>query len=218
VRTAPTAPPRRRAGSVLTRCDSGDCITCPANASAHPRCSVMPRGANTVCPGGLRFGHHPSKHMAPHAAGALHERTQVCSRHADRQGHSGRTPHVNDDRVGEACVCLADSPRRTRMHSSCACGRASARTACGYAQLRAKRLRARAEAGTRTCMLQAACRPIYRFKKICEIVSNFANFANFLSFRNGQLPWSPEGGRATGEWAKIAGCARRELECVLNPS
>jgi hypothetical protein len=159
VRTAPTAPPRRRAGSVLTRCDSGDCITCPANASAHPRCSVMPRGANTVCPGGLRFGHHPSKHMAPHAAGALHERTQVCSRHADRQGHSGRTPHVNDDRVGEACVCLADSPRRTRMHSSCACGRASARTACGYAQLRAKRLRARAEAGTRTCMLQAACRP-----------------------------------------------------------
>jgi hypothetical protein len=110
VRTAPTAPPRRRAGSVLTRCDSGDCITCPANASAHPRCSVMPRGANTVCPGGLRFGHHPSKHMAPHAAGALHERTQVCSRHADRQGHSGRTPHVNDDRVGEACVCLADSP------------------------------------------------------------------------------------------------------------
>ena len=119
MRTVPTAPPRRRAGSVLTRCDSGDCITRPANASAHPRCSVMPRGANTVCPGGLRFGHHPSEHMAPHAAGALHARTQLCSRHADRQGHSGRTPHVNDDRVGEECVCLADARARgqTTAHS-----------------------------------------------------------------------------------------------------
>jgi hypothetical protein len=79
----------------------------------------MPRGANTVCPGGLRFGHHPSEHMAPHAARALHERTQLCSRHADRQGHSGRTPHVNDDRVGEACVCLADARARgqTTAHS-----------------------------------------------------------------------------------------------------
>ncbi len=119
MRTAPTAPPRRRAGSVLTRCDSGDCITRQANASAHPRCSAMPRGANTVCPDGLGFGHHPSKHMAPHASGALHARTQLCSRHADRQGHSGRTPHVNNDSVGESCVCLADAFARgqTTAHS-----------------------------------------------------------------------------------------------------
>ena len=112
MRTVPTAPPRRRAGSVLTRCDSGDCIARPANASAHPRCSVMPRGANTVCPGGLRFGHHPSEHMAPHAARALHERTQLCSRHADRQGHSGRT---------EASVCPRRRPRPGTDHGALAC-------------------------------------------------------------------------------------------------
>ena len=84
--------------------------------------------------------------MALHAAGALHARTQFCRRHADRQGHSGRT---------------GDRPRRTRMHSDCACCRASAHTTCSNTQLRARRLRVRAcaAAGTRTRMLQAACGP-----------------------------------------------------------
>ncbi len=45
------------------------------------------------------------------------------------------------------------------MHIDCACGRASAHTACSNTQLRARRLRSRtcAAAGTRTRMLQAAC-------------------------------------------------------------
>ena len=67
------------AGCVLTRGASGDCITRPANAGAHPRCSATTRGANTVSPGGLQSGHHPSKHMAPHATGALHAHTQLCN-------------------------------------------------------------------------------------------------------------------------------------------
>jgi hypothetical protein len=33
-----------------------------------------------------------------------------------------------------------DGPRRTRMHSDCACGRASARTTCSNTQLRTRRL------------------------------------------------------------------------------
>jgi len=223
------------AGCVLTRGASGDCITRPANAGAHPRCSATTRGANTVSPGGLQSGHHPSKHMAPHATGALHAHTQLCNapvcgtgarrrraagnttppqkqhtrwqfasmratraRPRKRRGRARRPRRVADasplpvepctnarssaagTRTGRAIldgprmstttasarrVCASptpapgDRPRRTRMHSSCACGRASARTACGYAQLRARRLRALAEAGTRTCMLQAACRP-----------------------------------------------------------
>jgi hypothetical protein len=67
------------AGCVLTRGASGDCITRPANAGAHPRCSATTRGANMVSPGGLQSGHHPSKHMAPHATGALHAHTQLCN-------------------------------------------------------------------------------------------------------------------------------------------
>ena len=50
---------------------------------------------------------------APNAAAVLHARTRLCSRHADRQGHSRRTPHVHHDRVGEACVCLAHARART---------------------------------------------------------------------------------------------------------
>jgi hypothetical protein len=92
--TTPTASPRRRAGSVSTRCFSGGCITRPANANAQPRCS-------RIRPGGLQFRHHPSKHQGP----------ARCS--------SPARTHAAGTRTGR---CILDGPRmspRTRRRGVC---------------------------------------------------------------------------------------------------